>query len=204
MKTPAAVVAALVSAFVFTAVSVAGTLAPEQDVIANKVYEITNGQSLSRSPLHGRREAVSEQCDQETTAILDNPNVVSAAKEVGKCPPPMEGNNFVYDYADCPAVPYFEANCTAAGGVNTNTDFVLSCRNSAGSPLNVNYTNIPLCVGASCDLNEVDEFIDQQFAALKRELEVLGANCGGSGAHTMNVRGFVLAFIAALSAFLYL
>jgi len=67
----------------------------------------------------------------------------------------------------------YESTCVAGGGQVFEVASTQSCMVN-GVTLTINTMNEPLCVGQSCDENNVEEITDQAWDDIDQELEALG------------------------------
>jgi len=94
---------------------------------------------------------VSPECESEIEALGENKDLMTAATTLGEtCPISMEGNNVKQDFGSCDAGPV-QLACTAAGGKFTTVKSVDMTCSVMGQSININISDMPDCIGQSCD-----------------------------------------------------
>lgn len=94
---------------------------------------------------------VSPECESEIEALTENKDLMAAATSLGEsCPISMEGNNIKQDFGSCDAGPV-QLACTAAGGKFTTVKSVDMTCSVMMQDININLSDMPDCIGMSCD-----------------------------------------------------
>lgn len=137
------------------------------------------GRSLSAS--------ASEICVAENLALSQATALKEASKNVEKrCQPTDVGELFItYSYDECEEKEAFSSACAAAGGKMIEYDVDIKCQGDGGDIVAIAASNVPECIGSSCDDLRLVAKNRRVFGNLERELEDFGFACSIGGESMM-------------------
>lgn len=122
------------------------------------------------------------------------------------CPPPqVDDTTVTWDFGSC-SVGQAQLACTAAGGKYvTVPSFMIVCK-ANGQTFKINYSNVPDCIGKSCDgsMIENDEAQKEMENASKQALASQGVSGSCNVSNDSPVRAVVLSKIAMVGGLLVL
>jgi hypothetical protein len=131
---------------------------------------------------------VSEACLDEITDIRNSPLVVIELGDMQASVTSIPFQNYctlsetslycIVEYEEF--VDAMKKVCNAANGQYIETEHKLACKKD-GETYNVDYLNVPSCVGVSCEPSELDNQADGIFADFQKDLEDGGWACTTDG-----------------------
>jgi hypothetical protein len=110
-------------------------------------------------------------------SLLDG--VIATIPSESFCTVTETSQTCIYEYEDF-VVPELETACNDASGQYIEMDRDLTCENNDGLTLSYQYFNVPECVGVSCEPDELDDHVDEAWAASKASYEAQGYTCTSS------------------------